>query len=92
MVKCDSLLSAQSYLELATGKTYTTNTDNDLEFISNILESLGLDMRYYPFANLNEVVEDNLAVVLVDCLIFNDKTLVFDHEMYWIELPDRSNS
>lgn len=86
MIKSEKLYSPQSYLRLVTGKTFVIDGDNDVESIELILEQEGYDLWSYAFTEIEHIVENKISVVLVDCLVYNEKTEEFDRVFRWFEV------
>ena len=86
MVKSNEIYSPQNYLELVTEKCYIHNGDNDVEFIEKILEENGLCLWSYDLTEIDHIVENKLDVVLVDCMIYNEKVGEFQHVYRWFEV------
>ena len=80
MIISNKIYSPQSYLELVLGKTYIISGDNDVDFIEKILEKYGECLWNYPLKEIDYVLENKLNVVLVDCMIYNQKTHEYEHE------------
>ena len=88
MVKSEQIYSAQSYLEAVTGKCYVIREDDDVEAIQRILHHTGSNLWDYPLSEIEHIVENNLDVVLVDCLFWNEDNHEFDHILRWFEVPE----
>ena len=89
MVKSERVYSPQDYLEAVTGKCYIINGEDDVGSIGCILEENGIDYLWdYPLSEIEHIVENNLNVVLVDCMVFNDDIENFMHEYRWFEVPE----
>lgn len=86
MVKSEQLYSPQDYLELITGYCYIINGDNDVEAIGKILKRLGYDLWDYPLSEIGHIVENDINVVLVDCMVYNNKIKEFEHVYRWFEV------
>ena len=87
-VKSEKIYSPQEYLELITGKCYAVRGDNDVETIEKILEKLGYCLWSYAFTEIEHIVEEKLNVVLVDCMVYNEKEKDFEHVYRWFEVPN----
>lgn len=89
MVKSEKIYSPQNYLELVTDNCYFHNGDNDVEFIQEILVKNGYTdtLHDYPLSEIDHIVSENLNVVLVDCMVWNDETKEFEHAYRWFEVP-----
>lgn len=89
MVKSEHIYSPQGYLDAVTGKCYVVAGDNDIEFMENILKRNGLadELWNYPLSEIDHIVENELNVVLVDCMVVNEVTDEFEHVYRWFEVP-----
>ena len=87
MVKSGTIYSPQNYLELVTGKCFMIDSENDVKFIEKILKKECGSVRSYPLSEIQHIVEEGLDVVLVDCMIVNQKTDDFEHVYRWFEVP-----
>lgn len=88
MVKSEKIYSPQMYLEGVTEKCYVFDVDNDIEFIEKILYEHGYEFWNYPLSEIDHIVENNLDVVLVDCMVWNEETKEFEHQYRWFESPE----
>ena len=89
MVKSEKIYSPQNYLEGITGQCYIIDGDNDIEFIQGIFDEWGYELWNYPMKEIDHIVENNLDVVLVDCMVYNEETEEFEHIYRWFEVtPD----
>ena len=89
MVKSEKIYSPQRYLEGITGQYYIIDGDNDIEFIQSIFDEWGYELWNYPMGEIDHIVENNLDVVLVDCMVYNEETEEFEHIYRWFEVtPD----
>lgn len=70
-----------------TGECYAIRGVNDIETIQSILQDHGLELWDYPLSEIDHIVENNLNVVLVDCMVSNDK-YEFEHHYRWFEVPE----
>ena len=86
MVKSEKIYSPQNYLELVTGNCYIIKGCNDIETIECVLEDLGYNLRSYSLSEISHIVEEELNVVLVDCMVCNDDTDEFEHVYRWFEV------
>ena len=41
-----------------------------------------------PMSEIDHIVENELDVVLVDCMVWNKKTKEFEHQYRWFEVPE----
>lgn len=89
-VNSEKLYSPQAYLELVMNKTFIIASDNDVEFIEKTLEDNDICYWSYPLSEIEHIVENKLNVVLVDCLVYNEKNKTFEHVYRWFEVdgPD----
>ena len=89
MVKSEQIYSYQSYLEAVTGNCYITRGEDDLEFIREILAENNLAALWdFPLSEIDHIVDNELDVVLVDCLVVNPETDMFEHIYRWFEVPE----
>ena len=88
MVKSKKIYSPQQYLEAVTGSCFVVRGDNDIKIIDAILGDYDLELWNYPLMEIDHIVESELNVVLVDCMIWNNKTKKFEHEYRWFEVPE----
>lgn len=90
MVKSEKIYSPQNYLEAVTGLCYMIEGENDAEFIQEVLVANGYvgTLWDYPLTEIAHIVENDLNVVLVDCMVVNPKTDQFEHEYRWFEVPE----
>jgi hypothetical protein len=88
MVKSEKMYSPQNYLEAVTGECYIINGDNDVELIESILYERSYELWSYPLSEIGHIVENELDVVLVDCMVYNKETEEYEHEYRWFEVPE----
>lgn len=90
MVKSEQIYSPQNYLEAVTGLCYVIRGENDIEFIQNVLVASGYANKLwdYPLSEIDHIVENELNVVLVDCMVVNPETDEFEHVYRWFEVPE----
>ena len=86
----DISLTPQEYLEIVTGKVYFVNADNQVEMVEKIIESEGFSLWSYPLSELSHIVENNLRVVLVECVNVTDDGLKKSYRFF--EVPDSVTS
>ena len=86
LVKSQHIFSPQSFLELITGNCYVHSGDNDVEFIEDILEENGYGLWSFALNEIDHIVENEIPVVLVDCMVYNDNTNEFEHVYRWFEV------
>ena len=88
MVKSERIYSPQQYLEAVTNKYYVIRGEDDISFIHGVLVHENLEFWDYPMSEIDHIVENNLNVVLVDCMAVNEDTNQFEHEYRWFEVPE----
>lgn len=88
MVKSEKIYSPQNYLEAVTGDCYIIRGANDIESIEVILDDYSLELWNYPLSEIDHIVENNLNVVLVDCMVVNEETDQFEHQYRWFQVPE----
>lgn len=88
MVKSGEVYSPQNYLEALTGECYIINGENDIDDIQEILAENGYELWDYPLSEIDHIVENEVDVVLVDCMVVNPETDQFEHEYRWFEVPE----
>lgn len=88
MVKSEKIYSPQTYLEGVTGNCYVINGDNDIELIEKLLYQNGYELWNYPMSEIDHIVANELDVVLVDCMIYNNELGEFEHVYRWFEVPE----
>ena len=88
MVKSEKIYTLQSYLKAITGKAFIVDGDNDIEFIESVLAHEGFELWNYPMSEIDHIVENNLDVVLVNCMVVNEETNQFEHIYRWFEVPE----
>lgn len=93
MVKSSEIYSPQNYLEKLTGNYYLMgNSDNDKEFIESALKHNGFiddkSLSNYPLTEIKHIVDNDLDVVLVNCLVLNKDTEQYENENRWFEVPE----
>ena len=86
LVKSEQIYSPQNYLELITGDCYIVKGSNDVETIECILEDLGYCLWSYALSEIGHIVENDIPVVLVDCMVYNDDIEEFEHVYRWFEV------
>lgn len=87
MVKSEKIYSPQNYLEAVTGECYIIRGDNDVEEIETILEELDYCLWSHALTEIGYIVEEELDVVLVDCMVYNEEKEEFEHVYRWFEVP-----
>lgn len=80
----NKVLTGRQYLELATGKYYTKgDTQSEIE---EILARNGFEGLWnFPLDEINEVIENDIRVVLVQCCKEENYT---EYEYRWFEVFD----
>lgn len=89
MVKSEQIYSPQNYLEAVTGECYIVIGDDDIESIDKILRrKLNRSLWNYPLSEIDHIVENEIDVVLVDCMVYNEDKKDFEHICRWFEVPE----
>ena len=88
MVKSEKIYAPQSYLEGITGQCYIISGDNDIDFIQNIFDKWGYELWNYPLSEIDHIVENNLDVVLVECMVYHKAKKEYEHVYRWFEVTD----
>lgn len=89
MVKSEQIYSPQSYLEAVTGECYIVRGDDDIESIDKILRrKLNRSLWNYPLSEIDHIVENEIDVVLVDCMVYNEDKKEFEHVYRWFEVSE----
>lgn len=88
MVKSEKIYSPQDYLGVVTGNYYIIRGDDDIEEISKILNILEYSLWNYPLSEIDHIVENELDVVLVDCMVWNKQNGEYEHVYRWFEVPE----
>lgn len=89
MVKSEQIYSPQNYLEGITGQCYIISGDDDINFIQNVFKVEGYELWDYPLSEIDHIVENNLNVVLVECMVYNKEIKEFEYIYRWFEVtPD----
>jgi hypothetical protein len=89
MVKSEQIYSPQNYLEAVTGECYIVRGDDDIESIDKILRrKLNRSLWNYPLSEIDHIVENEIDVVLVDCMVYNEDKKEFEHIYRWFEVPE----
>ena len=88
MIKSEQVLSPQNYIMAITGDCLIINGDNDVEFIRKALKRKKLKLKDYAFAEIERIVSEKITVVLVDCMVCDDKTDELKHVYQWFEVPE----
>lgn len=93
MVLTKQVLSPQTFLEIITDKCYIINGTDDIEFIHEVLIDEGYEdddcctVWDYPLDEIDEIVENDVNVILVECCYFDDDD-VLQKEYRWFQIPD----
>ena len=89
MVKSERIYSPQNYLMAITGKCYIVNGEDDIDFIRKVLAANDYAALWdFPLSEIDHIVENELNVVLVDCMVVNSETDEFEHQYRWFEVPE----
>lgn len=88
MVKSEKIYSPQNYLMAVTGQCYIIRGEDDIGFIQSVLYENDLELWDYPMSEIDHIVENELDVVLVDCMVVNEETDQFEHQYRWFEVPE----
>mgnify|MGYP003450536296 CR=1 FL=1 len=80
MVKSEQIYSPQNYLEAVLGKCFIINGDNDIDEIQAILDDYERSFWNYPLSEIDHIVENELDVVLVDCMVYNNKKKEYEQK------------
>lgn len=88
MVKSEQIYSPENYVDAVTGNYYILRGDDDIESISKILGRFGYNLWNYPLSEIDHIVENEINVVLVDCMVYNEEKKEFEHVYRWFEVPD----
>lgn len=90
MVKSDKLYSPENYLEAVTGKYFIVRGDDDITEIEAILDKCGYrdELWNYPLSEIEHISENDIDVVLVDCMVYNEDKKEFEHVYRWFEVPE----
>ena len=88
MVKSEKLYSPQSYLECITGNCYAIRGCDDTETVEYILKEQGYNLRSYSLIEIERIISESLDVVLVDCMVWNEKSKEYEHVYRWFEVPE----
>ena len=91
IVKSTKLYSPQNYLELITGNVYIVQGDNDIEFIEKILEQEGYCLWNYSINEVEHLIEAEIPVVFVECMVYNSNTEQYDKEIRFFEVDFEEN-
>lgn len=91
IIKSKRLFSPQNYLEIITNQTYIIQGDNDIEFIEKILEQEGYCLWNYSLNEIDYLIEEEIPVVLVECMVYNSNTEQYDKEIRWFEVDFEEN-
>ena len=88
LVKSETIYSPQNFVDAVTGKCYIIDSDDDVKEIEKLLKINGFEGWNYPLSEIDHIVENELNVVLVECMVYNKKKREFEHEYRWFEVPD----
>ena len=88
MVVSKKLWTPQTFVEALTGKCYTIEGDDDVGLIAGLLDENGYsDLWDYPIDEIDHIVEQDLPVVLIDCMVYFESRDQYEHEYRWWEVP-----
>lgn len=83
------LWSPQEFVEAVTGNCYTIDGDDDVGTIGRLLEENDCGHLWdYPLNDIDHIVENDIPVVLIDCLVYDDDQGQYIHEYRWWEVPE----
>lgn len=89
LVKSKKLWSPQEFVEVITGHCYIIDGDDDVGTIGRLLEENDHgDLWDYPLSDIDHIVENDIPVVLIDCLVYDDDKGQYEHEYRWWEVPE----
>ena len=88
MVKSEQIYSPQTFVEAITGLYYVSEGEDDVTFVEEKLALNGFELWNYPLTEIDHIVENNLNVVLVDCMVWSEETEEFEHQYRWFEVPE----
>lgn len=90
VIKSNKMYNFQSYLSILTGMCYFRKGTNDLEMIHDVLESEGLSGDYwdYPLDEIEHIIENEIPVVLVECLSWDYEKDCQVSELRWFQVPE----
>lgn len=88
MVKSNKIYSPQNYLMSVTGNCYIVSGDDDVGFIERILYENNLELWTYPLSEIDHIVENELNVILVECMTYNEDAQEYGYEYRWCEVPE----
>ena len=84
MVKSERLYSAIGYLKAVNGNLMHKHINNDIKLIE---KAVGNELWNYPLTEIDHIVENNINVVLVQCLEWNHNG-GYDTVYRWCEVPE----
>ena len=90
VVKSKKIYNFQTYLSILTGICYfRKGGTNDLELIHDVLETEGLSGDYwdYPLDEIEHIIENDIPVVLVECLSWDYEKNCQVSELRWFQVP-----
>lgn len=92
-VLTNKVFTPQTFLEAITGKCYVVDGSDDIKFIHEILIEEGYEddecctVWDYPLNEIDEIVENEINVVLVECGCFDDDDEL-QKEYRWFQVPN----
>lgn len=89
MVKSKRLYSPQEYLDAVLGECYLFDSfvENDIEELEKILIYADKPLWNYRLTEIDHIVENEIDVVLVDCMVFSAEEGGYVHTLRWFEVP-----
>lgn len=87
----NKVYTPQKYLEKVTGNCYIVRGDDDAAEINRITRNCGFDLWDYPLSELEHIIENELNVVPVECLYWDEADKEYHKEYRWFELPDEES-
>ena len=93
MVLTKQVFSPQRFLEVITEKCWIIGGEDDVDFIHFILRDEGYEdddcctLWDYPLDEIDEIVENGINVVLVECCCFDEHDNLCN-EYRWFQVPD----
>ncbi|MBQ7818536.1 MAG: hypothetical protein IJ341_02445 [Bacteroidales bacterium] len=85
MVLSDKLFTSKEYLKLILNRDIELTSDNEVEEIELLTEEAGECLWSHSLSEIVHIVEEELNVVLVDCLVLNNETGQKEHIYRWFE-------
>ena len=90
VIRSNKMYNFQSYLSIVTGMCYFRKGTDDLEMICDVLESEGLSGDYwdYPLDEIEHIIDNEIPVVLVECLSWDYEKDCQISELRWFQVPE----